>query len=238
MRLLDLCSGAGGAAKGYADAGFTVYGVDIEPQPAYPYPFHQGDAIDVLARMAAGDAIPFTHPDGAMSWMRRGDFAASHASWPCGRYTKGAKRWGTTGNHPDLIAHGRRVQAALGLPYVIENVEQARADLIAPIMLCGQDFGLGVFRHRAFEAPWFTGLVTPHRPHEGRIGDGRFVTVTGHTGGSSKRDGISHGRLDDWERAMGVDWMTARELSQAIPPRYSRYIGGHLMAHLLAERAA
>jgi hypothetical protein len=160
IRILDVCCGAGGASAGYAQAGFDVVGVDIAPQPQYPYEFHQGDAVEFIK--AHGH-----------------EFDAIHASFPCQRYTKGAGRWGTRESHPDLIGPGRDAILATRLPYVIENVEEARTALISPIRLCGQMFTLGVFRHRLFEMPWFTGAHPPHRTHNGRIGDGKYVTVTG-----------------------------------------------------------
>jgi hypothetical protein len=209
IRILDVCCGAGGASAGYAQAGFDVVGVDIAPQPQYPYEFHQGDAVEFIK--AHGH-----------------EFDAIHASFPCQRYTKGAGRWGTRESHPDLIGPGRDAILATRLPYVIENVEEARTALISPIRLCGQMFTLGVFRHRLFEMPWFTGAHPPHRTHNGRIGDGKYVTVTGNPGGHSTRDGIQHGRLADWRTAMGITWMGSKALAQAIPPAYTHWVGQQL----------
>lgn len=181
-------------------------GVDIDPQPRYC-----GD------QFVQGDAISFIHAHGH-------EFDAIHASPPCQAYTKQAKQKGTTGNHRDLIGPTRAVLVATGRPWVIENVLEARAHLVAPVLLCGVAFELGVFRHRLFETPWLLPCIEHHR-HAGRIGDGRFVTITGKPGGRSIRDGIQHGRKSDWQRAIGIDWMTVKEMAQAIPPAYAEYVG-------------
>jgi DNA (cytosine-5)-methyltransferase 1 len=186
---------------GYHRAGWEVVGVDIEPQPNYPFEFHQADALE----------FPL---DG---------FDAIHASPPCQRYTRGAKRFGTTDRHPDLIAATRERLIEAGVPYVIENVDGAADDLINPMMLCGTMFGLGVIRHRLFETSFL--IKQPrHHDHLRRVGDG-YETVTGHAGGSSKRDGWKSGGVASWRAAMGIDWMTGDELAQAIPPAYAEYVG-------------
>jgi hypothetical protein len=214
--LLDVFCGAGGTAEGYRRAGFTVVGVDKLAQRHFPFEFRRADALDVLAELA--------------DWLAkrgRSRFVAVHASPPCQRYSNGAKKWGTTEDHPDLIAPTRELLQATGLPYVIENIEAARGHLIDPVTLCGTQFDLGVFRHRCFEASGFTLRAPEHRPHEGRIGDGRYVTVTGHAGGSSARDGWTNGSTDDWRRAMGIDWMSGSELTEAIPPAYTEFAVGN-----------
>lgn len=217
--LLDAFCGAGGATRGYQRAGFRVVGVDIEPQPNYC-----GDDF------VQGDAIAFIEKYGAR-------FDGIHSSPPCRAYTKEAGQHGTRKNHPDLIVPTRKVLLSTTRPYVIENILEARRHLIDPVMLCGVMFDLGVFRHRLFEMPWWTQERVPHERHAGRIGDGRFVTVTGQTGGYSVRDKIQHGCKADWERAMDIDWMTSNQLAQAIPPAYAEYVGSHLMV-ALQERAA
>ncbi len=140
-RLLDLFCGAGGAAKGYADAGFEVVGVDIKPQPNYPFEFRRGDALDVLSVMAITG--------------RYGDIDAIHASPPCQHYANVTAWRGDQGDHPDLIPRTRELLEATGLPYVIENVRTR--ELRGDHMLCGTMFGLPIRRHRYFETnwPWF-----------------------------------------------------------------------------------
>lgn len=213
--LLDLFCGAGGASVGYSHAGFDVVGVDIEPQPRYPFRFFQADALH----------FPLE------------GFDAIHASPPCQRFTAGAARAGTCDLHPELIASTRRRLEATGVPFVIENVAGARSALCSPTMLCGTMFDLGVFRHRLFEAGGFDLPAPEHHRHKGRVGDGRYFTVTGHSGGSSRRDGWVGGTREDWRRAMGIDWMTVAELAEALPPAYTEYVGHHLLAALVAQAA-
>jgi DNA (cytosine-5)-methyltransferase 1 len=127
-RLLDLFCGAGGAAMGYYRAGFDVVGVDIKPQPHFPFEFHQADAL----------AYPLE------------GFDAYHASPPCERYSRCTPREYRQ-NHPDHIAAIRRRLISTGKPYVIENVPDARRLLVNPLRLCGTMFGLPTQRHRYFE---------------------------------------------------------------------------------------
>jgi DNA (cytosine-5)-methyltransferase 1 len=144
-RLLDLFCGAGGTAVGYHQAGFEVVGVDIKPQPRYPFEFHQMDALRTLKRL---DRI-FGHAP----------FDAIHASPPCQHYANVTRWKGKQDEHPNLIAPTRELLEATGLPYVIENVvtDELRADF----MLCGTAFGLPFRRHRFFETNW-SGLVMSH----------------------------------------------------------------------------
>ena len=137
-RILDLFCGAGGASVGYHRAGFDVVGVDINPQPRYPFDFVQADAM--------------TYPlDG---------FDAIHASPPCQFYANVTAWRGNPHDHPDLIAPTRQRLIDTGLPWVLENVPEApvRPDLL----LCGSMFGLKVRRHRAFEtSPRLFSLLPP-----------------------------------------------------------------------------
>lgn len=211
MRILDLFCGAGGAGKGYADRGHDVTGVDIRPQPRYPYRFIRGDALEVSFD----------------------DYDFIHASPPCQRWVRMAKGLGTTHRHADHIGVIRERLERWGGPYAIECVPGA--PLKYPLFLCGTMFGLGVFRHRHFELSWIP--IQPAHPfHDGAVGDGRYFTVAGHVGGVTTRDGISHGTLDEWRKAMGIPWMTARELAQAIPPAYTNCVMG--LYDEMHERAA
>lgn len=225
--LLDLYCGAGGASVGYHRAGFRVIGVDRAPQPRYPYAFVQGDALEALTRLLEGGRIA-GHP--------LDDFAAVVGSPPCQLFAKGSGKAGTRARHTNLIPATREAMAATGLPYAIENITEARRHLRDPVALCGAWFGLGVFRHRLFETS-FPLAQPPHHPHTGRIGDGRFQTVAGNPGGSSRRDATRFGDAAAWSKAMGIDWMSARELAQAIPPRYTVRVGAALYAHLREREA-
>lgn len=203
---------------GYSRAGFDVVGVDIKPQPHYPFEFHQADAL--------------TYWPVSVLTGERLEFDAIHASPPCQAYSHTQRLHGK--DHPALIEPTRRVLAATGLPYAIENVEGA--PLNDPVMLCGSMFGLEVKRHRLFEAtfPMLAPQCQHHTwrnkyPTHARKDKAQFspvVHVYG-TGGGSGKD------IDLWRRAMDVPWMqTKSEISEAIPPAYAEFIGRHLLDHL------
>jgi DNA (cytosine-5)-methyltransferase 1 len=195
---------------GYHRAGFDVVGVDINPQPNYPFEFHQGDALDYLREHGH-------------------KFDAIHASPPCQfysliQYTNDDKR----DEHPALIEPVRALLKAHAVPYVIENV--VGAPMHSPITLCGEMFGLAVIRHRLFESNAM--LMQPsHVPHRGRVSGwrhgtrfyGPYFAVYGNGGGK--------GSLGDWRDAMGMPWcQTKHEIAEAIPPAYTQFIGEQLIA--------
>jgi DNA (cytosine-5)-methyltransferase 1 len=211
LRLLDLYCCAGGASMGYHRAGFEVVGVDITPQPRYPFEFHQANALDYLAE-------------------RGHEFDAVAASPPCHDHTSLASLSGANGTGW-LLASTRAALVALGTPWIIENVEGApmRADVI----LCGHMFGLRTRRHRWFEMGPNLPFVPQPPPHVHRPGvrtatsrrrerwaAGWDVSITGDVG------------VYVGPEAMGIDWMTGAELSQAIPPAYTEWIGRQLLEHL------
>lgn len=217
-RLLDLFCGAGGAGMGYHRAGFEVVGVDIKPQPHYPFEFHQADAL--------------TFPlDG---------FDAVHASPPCQRFSRSVKT-ANRSRHPDLLAPTRDLLIASGLPYVIENVP--RAPLLDPIQLCGSAFGLPIQRHRLFEssvALLSNGCIHDaypaiYPPAWNRTTPLRVLSISG---GYQKRQ-LGEDFMEQHKAAMGVDWEIGYdELSNAIPPAYTEHIGRQLLTVIEAERAA
>ena len=211
MKLLDLFCGAGGAAQGYADAGFEVVGVDRDSQPNYPFEFIRDDAID---------------------WLRwRGDvgFDAIHASPPCQAYST---QTADKSRHERLIEPIRDLLIVSGLPYVIENVEGAKKELIDPVRLCGSSFGLNVRRHRYFETNWpLEGKPCNHKWQTPRfrsldnsmVKAGKLASVVGVHGHINYP-----GEFALRQKAMGIDWMTNDELVEAIPPAYTRFIGHQL----------
>lgn len=241
-RLLDLYCGAGGAAMGYHRAGFYVVGVDVDPQPEYPFEFHQADAVTYCNAHAR-------------------EFDAFHASPPCQRYSSmRLGRWKDR-QHPDLIGSTREALEATGKPYVIENVPGS--PLRSPVMLCGTMFGLGtkegsqLRRHRLFESNF--GFRCDRRcNHNGYAAIGVYgggqhsqrrynescrtvsvppgceyrrpttIGVWGHAGGRSRRDGYNHYGMDARRQAMGIQWMNGESLSEAIPPAYTEFIGAQL----------
>lgn len=208
MRLLDLFCGAGGAGKGYQDAGFQIVGVDIHPQPDYPGEFIQGDALEYLE--AHGH-----------------EYDARHASPPCQASSALTKGTNQGRQYENLIPATRELLARFDGPSIIENVQGS--DLRRDLTLCGEMFGLEVIRHRYFELGGWTAPEPVHRKHRGRVAgyrhgqwfDGPYFAVYGEGGGK--------GTVPQWQRAMGIDWTRNRKsIAEAIPPAYTRWIGLHL----------
>lgn len=233
-KLLDLFCGAGGAARGYQMAGFHVTGVDIKPQPRYA-----GD------RFIQGDALEYVAAHGH-------EYDAIHASPPCQDYSVMRRgRWQDR-EHPDLIEPVRTLLKRTGKPYIIENVQGA--PLKYSLMLCGTMFdlqtpeGSQLRRHRLFETSfpirvtWGERLYCRHNDGSaiGVYGGGQHparrrpatIGVWGHAGGASQRDRIDHYGIDARRQVMGIDWTTGSELSQAIPPVFTCYIGRKLFAQI------
>lgn len=217
-RILDLFCGAGGAAMGYARAGFEVMGVDIKPQPNYPFEFIQADAVALMETALSTGMV--------CGIWRLGDFDAIHASPPCQASSTLRSLWPDR-EHPELIPPVRELLEASGLPYVIENV--VGAALHEPVMLCGSMFGLEangrqLRRHRLFECSFPT--MRPVCQHRGQP-----VGVYGHGGGGSMTRGYK-GTGPEYREAMGMDWGTKAEIAQAIPPAFTEHIGSYLIAEV------
>lgn len=193
---------------GYAQAGFEVVGVDQHPQPHFPFPFIQADALKVVRLL-----------------LDTGMFDAVHASPPCQKWTRANTQ--TKDEWPDLITPLREVFLEYDIPYVIENVVEAPL-LPGSVRLCGRMFPwLKVYRHRLFETNWpLMGLNHPyHDVPCATLGHmpkpGEFVHVVGNF------SGVEYAR-----EAMGISWMTRNELREAIPPAYTRFVGRQLMDYL------
>lgn len=205
--LLDLCCGDGGAAKGYAEVGYSVVGVDIVDKPRYPFQFVKDDVLRILRD--------------DKDWCA--GFDLIHASPPCQAFTKARTIHGR--EHPDVLTPCRELLEQLDVPWVIENVPGApmRTDL----MLCGSMFpelssiqGGELRRHRLFE--FSDAALVPPQPNCKHKESGTYtVSVFGHGGHIYKG-------VEEWREVMGIDWMGRDGLAQAIPPPYTRYIGAYV----------
>jgi len=203
LRLLDLFCGSGGAGMGYFLAGFEIVGVDNKNQKKYPFEFHLNDAIEYLKENYS-------------------KFDAIHASPPCQKYTKASKQWRSEGReYPDLIEICRKELVKTGKPYVIENVPNS--PLINPIILNGSCFGLLVHRKRLFECNFYVeqpDIPKTRKPAKmGRpIVEGDIIQPVGH-----------FSNVPYAQKVMEIDWMGQRQLAQAIPPSYTKYVGSFLI---------
>lgn len=202
---------------GYHRAGFDVVGVDIFDQPNYPFKFHQADALETLAVFGGGGM-----------WSLGAEYDAIHASPPCQWGTAYGRRPNHVKDSPNLLGPVRRLLRATGLPYVIEQPENNRRSLNAPVTLCGSSFGLDVRRHRCFESNPL--ILTPPCNHAWQTP--RFPPATNRTNlRSTVEVGVWRIPLEVQRRAMGIDWMTLED-SEAIPPAYTEFLGTQLLAHI------
>jgi len=211
MRLLDLYCKAGGASKGYADAGFEVVGIDIKKQKRYPYEFIQADCLEILQDM---------------EYLRSFDVIA--ASPPCQTHSRTKHlrdAQGKSTDKVDLIPQTREALIASGVSYVIENVPGA--PLINPVQFCGSSFGLKVRRHRLFESNIkLTGSICDHKAQ------GKPVGIYGSMRDEIPKGGHTAKSIEEAREAMGINWMLWGDLVEAIPPRYTYEIGKQLISVL------
>jgi DNA (cytosine-5)-methyltransferase 1 len=223
-KALDLFCGAGGAAMGLYRAGFDVVGIDIKPQPRYPFPFIQADALRPPVRLE--------------------DFDLVWASPPCQAYSA-LRVMKNRREHAMLIDPVRAMLKGSGQPWVIENV--GGAPLRDPLELCGSMFGLEsegfqLRRHRYFEASFFVlGTECQHAPRTVGVYGGKARNIAQekrHYAKDKETRGAPAGvvlRQGIGRAAMGIDWMNMDELSEAVPPAYSEHIGRYALMALGIE---
>lgn len=243
-KLLDLYCCAGGAAKGYTDAGFDVYGVDLDKQPRYPYAFKRADVIRVLTDLIFGIGVDFTHKDGTVETLHLSDFDAIHASPPCQAFSKTNTLHDN--KHPELIEPTRDLLNQIGIPWIMENV--VGAPLINPIMIEGRHFGMSapdvdgvmlkLVRPRLFESNFPLLAPTTWFPNPTYI----TASIYGNGGSWSPRWRDSPDRRGGYiigkavgSKLLNVDWMTKNELSQCIPPKFCEFVGTQLQHHINTE---
>ncbi len=228
--LLDGCCGAGGAARGYVTAGFTVWGVDNNQRLETDYlksgaeKFICADILDVLSDT---------------SFVRQFDIVS--CSFPCQYYSQMARcRPGLADSYPALIDPGRELLLAAGVPFIIENVSGARPWLRNPVTLCGTMFQRPVYRHRLFEAGNNLTLTAPvqqapavkknkwcgwnHPVAAAKAGHwkpGMYVSVSGHE------------RKEPVRTAMAIDWMHYRDdVAEAVPPYMTAFLAAQVLTQL------
>jgi DNA (cytosine-5)-methyltransferase 1 len=218
--VLDLGCGAGGVSTGYRNAGYLTIGVDIEPQPHYPFEFIQADMLDV-----ADHLIRY----GRWRGIELGEIDLVHVSAPCQRWSKQLRcRPELKEKYPDLITPMRPLLEEAGKPYVMENVEGA--PLRDPVMLCGTMFRRELYRHRLLETG--NGISLPQLPHPrhakpasraGHWVPGTVMSISGHIAPVAMA-----------RELMGIDWTTREELAEAIPVYFSEWAGLQIRSQLLA----
>ncbi len=202
-------------------AGFEVVGFDIEPQPHYPFEFHEADALTV--DLSGFDAVWASPPCQYYSRLRHLPWLRDRVYWRS-------------------IPPTRVVIQRSGKPYIIENVADARSDMHEPQILCGQALGMSLYRHRAFESSAFF-MLPPHQIH-------KAIIISGSSSLGKRRHGNQGfkeinqesiaGHIGNTARAriaMGIDWMTGAELAQAVPPAYSEYLGRQLLNVLQCQNS-
>jgi len=225
-RALDLFCCAGGASMGLHRAGFEVVGVDIKPRSNYPFEVIKHDALAL--------------PDYVLS-----SFDFIWASPPCQGYSAMRHAPGAIGAERLIGATRARLSRIETALWVIENVAEARSFMRNPVMLCGSMFGLGaqgcqLQRHRLFEANFH--IPAPSCAHDDRpvigVYGGHARKRSAKAGGRGTRDVWEGGHKQAASEALGIDWMTLAELSEAIPPAYSEYIGRQALTQMASLEAA
>jgi DNA (cytosine-5)-methyltransferase 1 len=186
--------------------------------------YHRAGFDVVGVDLANQPNYPFEfHQADALTFPLDG-FDCVHASPPCQAFS--TTRTLQDNVYPELVDIMRDRLEETGVPWVIENV--VGAPLRNPLLLCGSSFGLGVRRHRLFE----TSPMILWRPQCAHHLQPFPIDVTG-TGGPGGRHRKPRS-LDEAREAMGIDWMSRRELSEAVPPAFTKFLGESLIASLEA----
>ena len=243
----DFYCKAGGAARGFAAAGFEVVGIDIESQPNYPYWFVQMDALEALRLLIQGAPLHAKQRGGRsddrawLVWLRDASFI--WASPPCLDNTT-LRNAPNAKHHQDLIEPTRELLRRTGLPYVIENVDspRARSRMISPVRLCGTRFNLHImYRNQRFDCVRHRLFESNFEIHEPRYSIEKPCVhnnpVIGVYGGHVRCRSAKHGgrKTTDFPfankprlaaQALGLPEgsMTMDEYSNAVPPTYAQYI--------------
>lgn len=257
---IDYFAGEGGAGMGYFRAGYDVFAVDNDAKrlALNPFPSHLGDALQVAARFAAGDAIDFTYPNGRVRLVTLAEVDLNHGSPTCTGYSQGTVALpNRLARYDRLIAVTREAFIMLDKPYVIENVYGARNELVDPIMLCARQFGLRTIdtdgtpllfdRHRMFESNM--PIVAPeHRKHDNktplagavecRCGKVHVQVAGLYSGARRDKYDARHVRHGGYVppslgviRALtGASWMSEQGCFLSIPPAFSSYVGAQILA--------
>lgn len=211
MKLLDLFCGAGGAAAGYFAAGFSdITGIDHLLQKRYPFKFIQADAMEYLKEHGH-------------------EFDFIHASPPCQGYSVCKNMPNVdAAKYPKLISELRSIFQRIGSPYCIENVQGAQRFMVEPVTLCGTMFELKILRHRLFEITPEIAILTPQCRHKGTVLNGDYFCIVGQ-GSAAKAPYIPKKKCQE---LMKIDWMTRIEITQAIPPAYTEFLGKQIILQL------
>lgn len=219
--LIDFFCGPGGAARGYADAGFRVIGIDIDPQPSYPYEFIQADALEAMDQLIG---------TGEFAGIKLSEVAAFHGSPPCQRFSSltscRLREKGLTpeSEHPDLIDPTRQRFMRSGLPYIIENVQGSTVN--PTVILCGSMFGKRIWWHRLFETNF---PVTAPAPCDHSFTPMNPFARKNHAAMMKEFPGQAPETVMAKEKGIDPAWMAYKERRQAVPLYYTEYIGRTLL---------
>jgi DNA (cytosine-5)-methyltransferase 1 len=206
------------AADGYAAAGFTdIVGVDINPQPHYPYPFIQTDAVGYLAELIWAESIF--------------GYDAIHASPPCQAFTRASHlrtAQGGVSKYADLLTPVLEMLRDGTVPWVVENVPGAPG-MDGAVVECGSAYGLGVRRHRLFlsNVP-LVGSGCDHKAQGRPWGVYHVMNDQVPQGGRTALT-LEHG-LEVMGVTRPIPW---NSLKEGFPPAYTEHIGRQLMAAMV-----